>query len=412
MPDDAMFAALAPEDAALAAGADPTTHGSTPTPIIPVPTDAPVCKWRHSKHGWPVATWPYIDAAGRLVGYAARVEYDASGERKKDVYPLTYCRVEEGAQSYHAWRSRAVPKPRPLYRLPELLTAPEARVVVTEGEKKADVVPRLFPGHVGTTSMGGVNAARQSDWGPLAGRDVVIWPDHDDPGRRYARDAAALALAVGALTVAVVTIPQDWPQGWDLADPLPDGVAAMRLTELLQSAASCVSPSPEDEAAYTSFGSYRMGASGLFIESDHPEKPPVWLSAPFEVLAHTRDAHGNAWGKLLRWRDLDNQVHEWAMPVKAFGGGRDEVWRELLDGGLQIASSIANRNKLAEYLSSVKVDGRARRVSDRLAHRGPGRRVRVAGHDLWQGVGRAGAVADRDACNNRLPRCRQDRGLA
>jgi putative DNA primase/helicase len=81
------------------------------------------------------------------------------------------------------------------------------------------------------------------------------------------------------------------------------------------------------------------------------------------VLAHTRDAHGNAWGKLLRWRDLDGQVHEWAMPVRALAGGREEVWRQLLDGGLQIASSAASRNKLAEYLSAVKVDGRARAVS-------------------------------------------------
>ena len=360
-----MFAALAPEDAmtAPAPGVDPAARRSTLTPIIPVPSDAPTCKWRHPKHGWPVATWPYLDAAGQLVGYAARVEYDASGERKKDVFPLTYCHVQEGTRSYYAWRSRAVPKPRPLYRLPELLAQPKARVVVTEGEKKVDVVPRLLPGHVGTTSMGGAKAARQSDWGPLAGRDVVIWPDHDEPGRRYARDAADLALAVGAQTVAVVTIPQHWPEGWDLADPLPDGVAAMRLGELLEAAAPCASSAPEAEPAYVSFGNYRMGGSGLFIEPDDPDKPPVWLSAPFEVLAHTRDAEGNAWGKLLRWRDLDNRMHEWAMPVKALGGGRDEVWRELLDGGLQIASSIASRNKLAEYLSSVRVDGRARAVS-------------------------------------------------
>ena len=46
-------------------------------------------------------------------------------------------------------------------------------------------------------------------------------------------------------------------------------------------------------------------------------------------------------------------MHEWAMPVKALGGTREEVWRELTDGGLQIASSTANRNKLAEYLSAV-----------------------------------------------------------
>jgi putative DNA primase/helicase len=106
-----------------------------------------------------------------------------------------------------------------------------------------------------------------------------------------------------------------------------------------------------------------MGASGLFLELEESEKPAVWLSAAFEVLAHTRDAQGNAWGKLLRWRDPDDRIHEWSMPLKALGGGREEVWRELLDGGLQIASSMQSRSKLAEYLSSVRVSGRARAVS-------------------------------------------------
>jgi uncharacterized protein (DUF927 family) len=244
-----------------------------------------------------------------------------------------------------------------------LLAALEAPVIVTEGEKKADAVARLFPGHVGTTSMGGAMAARQSDWSSLAGRDLIIWPDHDEPGRRYARDVEALALSAGAATIAIVTVPRDWPEGWDLADPLPDGVPPSRLAQLLHAAVPTASPSPEAEPAYVSFGSYRMGGHGLFLEPDESEKPVVWLSAAFEVLAHTRDAQGNAWGKLLRWRDLDGRTHEWAMPLKALGGGRDEVWRELLDGGLQIASSMQSRNKLAEYLSSVRVDGRARAVT-------------------------------------------------
>jgi uncharacterized protein (DUF927 family) len=106
-----------------------------------------------------------------------------------------------------------------------------------------------------------------------------------------------------------------------------------------------------------------MGKGGLFFDPDDNEKPSIWLSAPFEVLAHTRDAQGYAWGKLLRWQDLDGRVHEWSMPVKALGGGREEVWRELLDAGLQIASAISSRNKLADYLSTVQVTGRARAVS-------------------------------------------------
>jgi putative DNA primase/helicase len=92
-------------------------------------------------------------------------------------------------------------------------------------------------------------------------------------------------------------------------------------------------------------------------------KPPIWLSSPFEVLAHTRDAWGYAWGTLLRWHDSDGRGHEWPMPAKALGGNRDEVWRALLDGGLRIAAASQNRNLLAGYLSAVHVDRRARAVA-------------------------------------------------
>ena len=151
MPDEAMFAPLATGDGAKA---PPAPHpGSKPVPIVPVPTDAPQCTWRHPEHGPPVAMWPYRDAEGRLVGYAARVEYDGEdGEREKDVLPVAYCRIG-GKRS--AWRAHALPAPRALYRLPELLADPASPVIVTEGEKKAELVPKLFPGHVGTTSMGG-----------------------------------------------------------------------------------------------------------------------------------------------------------------------------------------------------------------------------------------------------------------
>src|SRR5205085_534852 len=136
-------------------------------------------------HGAPVGMWPYQDADGRLIAYSARVEYvDTDGKREKEVYPLTYCRVKDGERLYVAWRSCGVPAPRPLYNLPQLLASPDAPVIITEGERKADAVPGLFHGYVGTTSMGGARAAKKSDWESLAGRDLVIWPDHDEPGRQ------------------------------------------------------------------------------------------------------------------------------------------------------------------------------------------------------------------------------------
>ncbi|MBK9189884.1 MAG: DUF3987 domain-containing protein [Phycisphaerales bacterium] len=114
---------------------------------------------------------------------------------------------------------KGVPGPHPLYRLPELLASPGSRVYVTEGEKAADAAHAF--GLVVTTSAGGSQRAKGSDWSPLAGRDVVILPDHDDSGERYADDVARLATAAGAKSVRVVRLVQLWagmPEGGDMAD--------------------------------------------------------------------------------------------------------------------------------------------------------------------------------------------------
>jgi Protein of unknown function (DUF3631) len=244
MPDDVMFPPLRADHGAKVP-ADAAAR-SKPVPIVPAPAGAPECTWKHPKHGRPVAMWPYHDAAGRLLGYAARVEFvGADGKRGKDVLPIAYCRI---AGDRCGWRARALPTPRPLYRLPELIADPAAPVIVTEGEKKADRVPTLFPGHVGTTSMGGAGAAKHSDWAPLAGRNVIVWPDNDEPGRRYAQDVAALATAAGATSVAIVAVPAEWPGGWDIADALPEGTAPDALAELLQSAIPWMRAAPKEPA--------------------------------------------------------------------------------------------------------------------------------------------------------------------
>jgi putative DNA primase/helicase len=182
--------------------------------------------------------WPYHDPSGRLVGYAARVEYSTTdGRRQKDVFPLTFNHVANEQGNYrYGWRGQGVPAPRPLYRSHQLAAAPSAPVIVTEGEKVADAVTGLFPGYLATTSMGGAKAPRKSDWALLAGRDVVIWPDQDEPGRRYAEQVAELATMAGAASVSIVIVPANWPEGWDIADPLPDGADIGMLPELLRSA--------------------------------------------------------------------------------------------------------------------------------------------------------------------------------
>jgi 5S rRNA maturation endonuclease (ribonuclease M5) len=112
-----------------------------------------------------------------------------------------------------------MPEPRPLYNLPAI-SAVEA-VVLVEGEKCADALMRV--GIVATTAMGGAaTAIDKTDWSPLAGKTVAVWPDHDAAGAKYA-DAVITKLRSISAQVRRVTVPMDKPKKWDAADAVAEG---------------------------------------------------------------------------------------------------------------------------------------------------------------------------------------------
>lgn len=166
------------------------------TPLLAVPAHAPEPPAAHRDHGKPTAVWTYHDASGERLFYVYR--FDPPGARK-EIIPLTWCASPDGDTA--AWRWQAMTAPRPLYNLPRLLARPDAPVMVVEGEKAADAAGALLPDWVAVTSSNGANAPQQTDWQPLAGRRVAIWPDYDEPGRRYAAIVTRLAQAAGAATV-------------------------------------------------------------------------------------------------------------------------------------------------------------------------------------------------------------------
>jgi hypothetical protein len=99
---------------------------------------------------------------------------------------------------------------------------------LVEGEKAADAAAVIMPGFVASTWPGGSSAAGMADWSALKGREVWIWPDHDEPGRRAA-EAVGDALLELAAGVRIVDLPPDLPEGWDLADQAPDGLDLREL---------------------------------------------------------------------------------------------------------------------------------------------------------------------------------------
>lgn len=152
------------------------------------------------------AKWDYLDAQGRLIAVVYR--YDPPG-RKKEFRPWDARR-----------RKMAPPEPRPLYNQPGIRNA--AQVVLVEGEKCAQALIEL--GIVATTAMHGANApVDKTDWTPLAGKAVLIWPDRDKPGWEYAVQAAQAILSAGAKTCHILYPPEEAAEGWDAADAVAEG---------------------------------------------------------------------------------------------------------------------------------------------------------------------------------------------
>jgi len=118
------------------------------------------------------------------------------------------------------WAEGAMPEPRPLYRLPDLLVAPaDEPVLVTEGEPAVDAAQAALGDlAVVTTWAGGCGAVAHADWSPVAGRTVRVWPDADVHGERAARMVAAHAHTAGARRIERLRVPEEWPEGHDAAD--------------------------------------------------------------------------------------------------------------------------------------------------------------------------------------------------
>lgn len=143
--------------------------------------------------------WEYQDAGGEACGYVLRWDRPDG----KDIRPIS--RGDDGL-----WQIGAMPEPRPIYRLPYIINSnpQEEPVFVTEGEKAADALVKV--GLIATTASGGAQAPRKTDWSPLAGRDVVIWPDADDAGQKYAREVARLVLELNPPARVRILDPADF----------------------------------------------------------------------------------------------------------------------------------------------------------------------------------------------------------
>jgi hypothetical protein len=112
-------------------------------------------------------------------------------------------------------------------------------VLLSEGEKCRAVGAGALPMYVNVTWPGGGKGVQYVDWTPLAGRDVVLWPDADEPGRQamlgyrdvpghFHMGVAQYLHGVGVKSMRVINT-EGQPKGWDIADALADGWTPKQL---------------------------------------------------------------------------------------------------------------------------------------------------------------------------------------
>jgi DNA primase len=159
----------------------------------------------------PVATYVYTDADGNPVARKLRFE------------PKSFSWQHwEGGE----WVNGLGSVKPPLYRLPEIVA--NADIIICEGEKDADTAAQQL-GMCGTTGGSAADPWLDEYTGALTGKDCVVIPDADAPGRKKAR-IIARALSGRARSVRLL----EMPGAKDLTEWVERGGTRDALIELVR----------------------------------------------------------------------------------------------------------------------------------------------------------------------------------
>ena len=208
---------------------------------------------------------------------------------------------------------------------------------------------QAFSDHVAITSSGGSNAAGKADWSPLSGRHVVIWPDNDEPGRRYAADVARLAREAGAAAVRVVEVPGAWPCGWDFADIAPDGVSVESLGRMIENA-----------VAMREHRSRKVTSDASSTRKGSQTDRLIALADGLELF-HGADSRGYA--------DISISGHRETWPIRS-NGCRDWLRRAYYESEASAPNGEALKSAIETLDARARFDGAQHEVFLRVGHLG------------------------------------------
>jgi DNA primase len=159
-----------------------------------------------------IATYDYTDEARTLLFQVVRYEPKGFTQRRPD---------GKGGWIYNLEGVTTV-----LYNLPDVIKA--ETIFIVEGEKDVESLRKFDV--VATTNPMGAGKWNSRFNRYLAGKDVVVLPDNDEPGRKHAEEVAK-SLSGSARTVKIVTLP-GLPDKGDVTDWVGKGGTKESLLQL------------------------------------------------------------------------------------------------------------------------------------------------------------------------------------
>jgi hypothetical protein len=336
--------------------------------VVPVPKIAPPPPKEHYKHGKPSAIYTYHDNKGWELGYIWRLDLKDGG---KEFAALTYCRHDGDGKPKFEWRWKSWPEPRPLYGLDRLAKHLDRPVVVVEGEKAAGAAAELLPHHVAVTSPNGSQSAAKADWKPLAGRHVVIWPDADDAGGKYA-EAVKMRLAGITASIRRLVAPGDVKSGWDAADALAEGWDHERAAAFIAQDSDKSAPRGDGAAAGEA-----AGEDSGSRRRPRPRHKDALLDLMAEIeLWHSPD--GDAYATVPSAGHLEN----WPVRSKGF---RLWVGHQFYERTRAAASAQATEEALRTFESHARYRGAEHKAPLRIGEHGEDLYLDLC-DDAWRAV--------------------------
>lgn len=254
--------------------------------------------------------YPLSDNSGVLVAEHIRRERDDGSKC------FSWCVPGHKREGLHGLKRDSLP----LYGLPGLLKATKpSEVIVTEGEKKRDVL--RDHGFLAVGIVTGADGTPEDHvLQPLIGHHIFLWPDNDHPGRAHMQRLAQRLAELG-VTPRIV----NWPgagEKEDAADFFSRGGTVEGVKQLLAQAVEWASKiTPETH-----------GADGL--------EGRIRELATLPILEYERRREREAKSLGVRVTVLDQEVSRGRPREGGEGGGcghafdfvEPEIWREPVNG--------------------------------------------------------------------------------